>query len=47
MVFTGIGRVRPGPHDLVRNPAVCVILTAAVTTTCWLGLIWLASRVVG
>ena len=47
MAFTGIDPVRPGPRDPVRSPAVCIVLTAAVTTICWLGLIWLASRIAG
>ena len=37
-------QLRPGPQDLRRNPLTCVLVTAAVAATFWMGMVWLAER---
>ena len=38
-------QVRPGPNDIRRNPVTCVVMTAAVAATVWLGMIWVAQQI--
>ena len=38
-------QVRPAEHDVRRNPLTCILMTAALAGTFWLGLIWLAQRI--
>jgi hypothetical protein len=38
--------VRPAAHDVRRNPLTCVLMTAALAATFWIGVFWLAQRVV-
>jgi len=39
------GKLRPGPRDIRRNPLTCALVTVALATTFWLGLIWLAQQI--
>ena len=35
----------PKPQEARRNPLACVLMTAVLAATFWLGMIWLAARV--
>ena len=39
-------QLRPAPHDVRRNPLTCVLMTVALTATFWIGVVWLAQRLV-
>ena len=38
-------QVRPGPNSFRRNPLTCLVVTAAVATTFWVGVIWVAQQI--
>ena len=38
-------QVRPGPNSFRRNPVTCLVLTAAVAASFWVGMIWLAEQI--
>jgi hypothetical protein len=38
--------LRPGPNSVRRSPWLCAAVAAALTTTFWMGMIWLAQRIV-
>ena len=38
--------LRPGHHELGRHALTCVVTTAALAATFWIGLIWLAERLI-
>ncbi len=38
--------MRPAAADAPRNPIACVVMTAALAATFWIGMIWLAGRLV-
>ena len=37
--------IRPAPRDFRRNPLTCVLITAALATSFWVGMIWFAERI--
>jgi hypothetical protein len=38
--------LRPSPNSVRRSPWLCAALTAALAVTFWMGMIWLAARIV-
>jgi hypothetical protein len=38
--------LRPGPNSVRRSPWLCAAVTALLATTFWMGMIWLAQRIV-
>jgi hypothetical protein len=38
-------QVRPAPNSFRRNPFMCALVTAAVATTFWMGMIWVAQQI--
>ena len=38
--------LNPGPKSIRRSPLICAATTAILATTFWLGMIWLAQRIV-
>ena len=39
------GRIRPARQDATHNPLVCALVTAALATTFWVGVVWAAQRI--
>ena len=39
------GEVRPARREITRNPLVCAIVTAALATTFWAGVVWMAQQI--
>ncbi|MGH8338336.1 MAG: hypothetical protein ACRETL_16275 [Gammaproteobacteria bacterium] len=46
MASTVDAQLRPGPNSVRRSPWLCAAVTAILATTFWMGLIWLAQRIV-
>ena len=40
-------QLAPSPGDIRRNPLTCIFMTTAVTVTFWVGMVWLAERLMG
>ena len=38
--------LRPAHEDAPRNPITCVVMTAVMAAAFWVGMIWLAGRLV-
>jgi hypothetical protein len=38
--------LQPGPNSVRRSPWLCAGVTALLASTFWLGMIWLAQRIV-
>lgn len=38
-------QLRPAQQDIRRNPVTCVLMTAAIAATFWMGVLWLAQRI--
>jgi len=39
------GRFRPARQETTHNPLVCAMTTAVLATTFWVGIVWVAQRV--
>ena len=39
------GRLRPARQETSRNPMVCAMVTAALAATFWIGIVWVAQRI--
>ena len=39
-------QLNPGPKSIRRSPWICAATTAILATTFWMGMIWLAQRIV-
>jgi len=39
------GPARPASQDAPRNPLICAMVTAALATTFWVGVVWAAQRI--
>jgi len=37
--------LRPEPNTVRRSPLLCAVMAAALVTTFWAGMIWLAERI--
>jgi hypothetical protein len=46
MASTVDAQTRPSPNSVRRSPWICAATTAILATTFWMGMIWLAQRIV-
>ena len=42
---TATAPLSPGPKSIRRNPWICAATTAVLATTFWMGMVWLAQRI--
>ena len=38
-------QLNPAPQDFRRNPFMCAVTTTALAVTFWVGMVWLAERI--